>query len=157
QLPDHPTALIDGDRPAVGGVQLLCGVDAEQSENSRREVGGSDRLVGRALADAIARTVNLAAAGSAAGHGDAEDSWPVVSAPSGVDFRRAAKFAHRDYERLIEPPAIGEVRNQGGECEVKARDQANADLGAGVSLLEPQYEVAVCIPARVVDRDEGDA
>ena len=97
---------------------------------------------------------DLPAANAAAGQRHAEYSRPVVAAAGRVHLRRAAKLAHRDHQRLIEQTAIGQVGDQRGEREIERRDQADADLCTRVPLLEPQYQVAVRVPAGIVDGDE---
>ncbi len=76
----------------------------------------------------------------------------MVSAGGVVHARRAAKFAHRDDERLFVEAAIDQIADQRGEGSVERRQQQLGSFGGRVAVRG-----AVMIPRLRVDRDERHA
>ena len=94
---------------AAVGVFGFQVVDAHLLIDGFGDVGGRDRLVGRAFAESVGRAVKLTAADAAAGHDDALRMSPMVAAPAGdaaaatvADLRRASHFACHQEQCLVE-------------------------------------------------------
>ena len=123
---NHAAALIDRHGAAIRRVQFMFGIDAEQRVNRACEVDRRHGIILGAFADAIARTDHLPAANAAASHHDTEHPRPMIAPAALIELRRAAEFAHRDDQRLVEQPAIREVFNERRERHVKRGNQPDA-------------------------------
>ena len=119
-------------------------------------------MTGRSAGSAaccIACAHDLAAADTAAGHGDAPDPGPVVAAAGCVDPRSAAELACGDHERGFQPAAAIEIVNQRRKGTIESREQ-----DASVVVQRAEGARAVAVPGdpvenrlEHVDRDHADA
>ena len=121
--------------------------DAEDVEDGRHQVLRRDRR--RARRFGLRRTFadGLAHSQTAAGKRERRERRPVIAAGAGIDPRRAAKFAGNDQEDVVLQAARLNVLNKGGDGIVDLRRSVAHALG----------DVAVHVPAAVVDGDEADA
>src|SRR5262245_6141668 len=111
------------------------------------EVGDVDGPLGDVAAVGAGGAEDAAAADAGAGEAHAEGARVVVAAAVGIDAWRAAKLAHPDHQRPLQPAAIAQVLDQGGEARIDSFAQ----------LLCADEVVLVRIPTVRFDLDEGDA
>ena len=89
--------------------QVEFGIDAQQVQHRRGQIGGSHRAVGRVRAQAVRRAVDRSSTDAGSGQDQRGDLRSMVSAGVRIDLRRAAELAHRDEQRVVEHPALGEI------------------------------------------------
>src|SRR5438034_728982 len=96
-------------------------VDAERTENRRRNLLRSYRPVLWRSADIVGRADNHAPLDAPAAHDHRPASGPVVATAGGIDLGRAAELAGGDNQRRIEQPSLAEVLEERCESVVEHR------------------------------------
>ena len=86
---------------------------------------------------AVGTAVHLTAADTAAGQRYREAIRVMVASGIAVDFGSAAEVAHHDDQRLIQPPALGEVFQQCRSCPVENRQHCVLQAVEVVSVRVP--------------------
>lgn len=96
-------------------------IDTEAVIDRGGEIFGRSRIVGGIRGEAVARTVNDAAANAAAGEHRRETTRPVITTVAArtrsadnplADARRATHLARPDDERLVEHPTFLQIVQQ---------------------------------------------
>jgi hypothetical protein len=100
----------------------------------RQHVLGANRVVDRIRGDAVAPSIDLAAANAAAGENGGGTRASVLTALLWVDSRRAAELAHRDDQRVVQKPALLKVVEQGGEGLIQRRQAVRGEQHAPTGL-----------------------
>ena len=93
-------------------MQFVCGIDTQQRIDRRGEVRWRDGIIFGEFTERITAADDLAAANSAAGQRDAENSGPMVATAGGIDPWRAAELSHHDDQCFVQHAAIRQIFDQ---------------------------------------------
>ena len=128
------------------------GIDTEVMVDRRSDVLRIERAFGHVGSDFVGRSDRVAHIQSSTGQHYAEGVAPVISTGGRVYFRRSAKFAHRDDERLFIKTSVDQISNQRRDRPIDRRDQQFSSFFCRVAIGRP-----VVIPRLCVDCDKSDS
>src|SRR5205085_1286574 len=121
---DHLAVVDDLDRPALGRVELLLGVDAEQVVDRGVKVLGTVGRVSGPLGAGGRLAEDAAALDAAAAQRYRERRAPVVATGVAVDARRAAELTRHHDQRALQQTTLMQVVEQCRQSAVQRGKQA---------------------------------